>query len=196
MFPWRRQDASTYLIVLTEILVQQTRAESVASILPKFLRSFPNWNAIARASICRLETQLRRLGLWRRRARALKNLAKDLRLKKHQWPKKRHDLEKMPAVGQYVASAVLLFVHHRREPLLDVNMARVLERYFGPRTLADIRYDPYLQNLARRLINCSKPVFVNWAVMDLGAIHCTASRPKCELCPIRIGCKTNAKLSK
>ncbi len=47
-----------------------------------------------------------------------------------------------------------LLCNRKPRPLLDVNMSRVLERYFGPRSLADIRYDPYLQNLAQRLVAC------------------------------------------
>jgi hypothetical protein len=59
--------------------------------------------------------------------------------------------------GQYIANAVLLLCHGEPQPLLDVNMARVLERVFGPKKLADIRYDPYLQQLAMRIVQCKKP---------------------------------------
>ena len=71
--------------------------------------------------------------------------------------------------------------------MLDVIMARVLERYFGPRKLADIRYDPYLQTLSRQVVK-TRPVGLNWAILDLGAMICTASNPKCSSCPMASTC--------
>ena len=95
----------------------------------------------------------------------------------------------MPAVGQYVASAVLLFCHERPEPLIDSNMARVLERYFGSRKLADIRYDPYLQRLARDVVGSDHPTLINWAILDFAALVCTPRNPRCQKCPLNRGCQ-------
>lgn len=187
-FPWRSSDATPYVQVLTEVLVQQTRAENVAAALPAILHRYPDWQTLAQARISDLERLLRPLGLWRRRARALKNLAVALRKLDWKWPIERDDLEELPAVGPYVASAVRIFEHQLREPLLDVNMARLLERYFGKRILADIRYDPWLQTLAQRLVAEEDPRRVNWAVLDFGALICTARKPRCPKCPLRMGC--------
>lgn len=187
-FPWRAPDATPYVQVLTEILVQQTRAENVAAALPSIIRRYPSWQSLASARIVDLERVLRPLGLWRRRARAVKNLSRALSGRGWTWPKEREELESLPAVGQYVASAVRIFVHGQREPLLDTNMGRILERYFGPRILADIRYDPWLQGLARRLVAKGDPRTVNWAALDFGALVCTARRPRCPTCPLRKTC--------
>lgn len=187
-FPWRSEDATPYVQVLTEVLVQQTRAERVAVALPAIVRRYPGWQSLAKARVSDLERVLRPLGLWRRRARALKNLASALQAQGWKWPDERADLEALPAVGQYVASAVRIFVHGQREPLLDVNMARVLERYFGPRVLADIRHDPWLQALARRVVSKEDPRLVNWAILDFGALVCTARNPRCPTCPLKNSC--------
>ncbi len=88
----------------------------------------------------------------------------------------------------YVASAVLLFAHGRPEPLLDGNMARVLDRVFEPRRLVDIRYDARLQSLARLLVRSRNPAKLNWAILDLAARHCTLRSPGCEECPLRTRC--------
>ncbi|MDQ3111021.1 MAG: hypothetical protein M3R17_14095 [Bacteroidota bacterium] len=56
-------------------------------------------------------------------------------------------------MGQYIANAVELVVFNQPSPLIDVNMARVIELFFGARKMADIRYDPWLQGLAYRLVN-------------------------------------------
>lgn len=95
----------------------------------------------------------------------------------------------MPAVGQYVASAVLLFCYRKPEPLIDTNMSRVVERYFGSRVLADIRHDPYLQKLSREIVCSDSPASVNWAILDLGALVCIPRSPRCYRCPLRRGCK-------
>lgn len=188
-FEWRRATASLYVRVVTEVLLQQTTAKAVSSLLPAFLRAFPGWHALASADMGELQQVLKPLGLWRRRSEALKNLARSVAGLNETWPSTRRELEQLPAVGQYVASAVLIFAHGQPEPLLDVNMARVLERYFGPRVLADIRDDPFLQALARRIVRHEQPEIVNWAILDLGALVCTALSPRCGHCPLRRTCR-------
>ena len=103
------------------------------------------------------------------------------------FPASREGLETLSGLGQYIVSAILLFVYRQGEPLLDVNMARVLEHYFGPRKLADIRYDPYLQTLSRQVVK-TRPVGLNWAILDLGTMICTANNPKCSSCPMASTC--------
>ena len=188
-FPWRRAQASNYERVISEVLLQRTRAEVVGSIFQQFLRCYPSWRALAQANANRLREFLRPLGLWRRRALSMKKLSRVVTQGRSRFPKTREELEKLPAVGQYVASAVLLFCHGEPEPLVDTNMARVVERYFGPRALADIRYDPYLQRLTRDIVRSRTPALVNWAILDLGALICVPRDPRCEKCPLRGGCK-------
>jgi A/G-specific adenine glycosylase len=185
--PWRKSDASLYAQIISEILLQQTIAKRVANLFPDFLRRFHSWRSVNNATLRELEDALKPLGLWRRRAVALKSLARELATRRYEWPPSRKQLEQMPAVGQYVASAVLLFAYGLPEPLLDVNMARVLERYYRPRQLADLRDDPFLQRLARVLV-MKQTIRVNWAILDLGAIVCTARKPDCPQCPLRRGC--------
>jgi A/G-specific adenine glycosylase len=67
-------------------------------------------------------------------------------------------------------------------------MARVLERYFGPRTLVDIRYDPYLQDLSREVVTVDDPVSMNWAVLDHAAIICKPKVPRCSSYPLAEKC--------
>jgi A/G-specific adenine glycosylase len=83
----------------------------------------------------------------------------------------------------------MLFVHDEPQPLLDTNMARVLERFFGPRLMADIRYDPYLQALAKEVVSCDDAIRVNWAVLDLAALVCRLRNPNCGHCPLTSRCQ-------
>lgn len=188
-FPWRAPRASTYLRIVSEVLLQRTRAEVVARIIPAFLERYPSWASLARAGEADLQEVLRPLGLWRRRAVSIRGLARYADSTRGRFPSRREDVESVPAVGQYVANAIWLFAHRRPAPLLDSNMARVLERYFGPRRLADIRYDPYLQLLAASIVDCERSIDLNWAILDLGALVCKPSRPDCPSCPLRPSCR-------
>jgi A/G-specific adenine glycosylase len=187
-FPWRKRSASNYERVVSEILLQRTRAESVAKVFPRFISLYPSWRVLAQASCDDLEVFLKPLGLWRRRASSLQRLSREMLSRRGRFPNVRAAIEEIPAVGQYVANAVLMFCHNEPQPLLDSNMARVLERFFGPRAMADIRYDPYLQKLSARVVCCSDAPAVNWAILDLAALICTARKPKCEVCPVSKGC--------
>lgn len=189
MFPWRKKSATLYVRILSEVLLQRTRAETVATFLPMFMKRFSSWNSLAKTSRSEIERRLRPIGLWRMRARFLRELASELVLRKGRFPRAREEIELLPGVGQYITNAVLLFCHDERQPLLDVNMARVLERYFGPRKLADIRYDPYLQSLARSVVQCKDPVSVNWALLDFASLVCKQRKPLCRRCPLCRDCR-------
>ncbi len=188
-FPWRDKSASHYVLAISEILLQRTRAETVAAFFPLFAKRFPRWNHLARASDEELRAFLEPIGLWRRRADSLRALAREMRSRRGRFPVTRDEIEELPGIGQYIASAVLLFCHGSREPLLDVNMARVLERCFSARRLADIRYDPWLQSLSRRVTNHEQAVEINWAILDLASKVCLTRSPTCNLCPLRACCR-------
>ena len=189
-FPWRRASTTMYRAIVAEMLLQRTRAETVAAHFPGFFEEYPSWRALGEAPLRRLGRHLQPMGLWRRRAVSLRALAKEMGERNGRFPKSRQEIEQLPGVGQYIANSILLLCHGRPEPLLDVNMARVLERVFGPRKLADIRYDPYLQSLAKRVVRCRSAREINWAILDLAATVCRPRRPRCHECPASSLCCT------
>lgn len=178
-----------YQLVVTEVLLQQTKAETVASFYGGFFEAYPNWHSLANANPKELQVVLRPLGLWRRRAVRLIEFAKSVHQIGDELPSSREGLEQLPSVGQYVANAALLFQGVSNEPLLDSGMARVLERFFGPRKLADIRYDPYLQTLAREVVDCGNAIDVNWGILDLSSSLCRRTAPRCSECPVAEVCR-------
>lgn len=188
-FRWREAGVSEYEIVVSELLLQRTRAPTLAGYLPSFLSRAPSWEALANITQSELEEILRPLGLWRRRAKSLRDLARAVLEAGGHIPTTPEEIERLPGVGQYIGNAILLFVHRQQAPLLDVNMARVLERYFGPRTKADIRYDPWLQRIARAAISCEGCSDMNWAILDLAALVCLSAVPRCAECPVAKGCQ-------
>lgn len=188
-FFWRNKDATTYQQVVSEVLLQRTTATAVARFLPAFLDRYPSWEAIAGSDEEELGDTLRPLGLWRRRATSLLQLAQVMVKLKDGLPTTREKVELLPGIGQYIASAILIIHHGHPEPLLDTNMARLLERYFGPRKLVDIRYDPYLQALARMVVAQGEPKETNWAILDHAALVCRLRNPICPSCALRSECR-------
>ena len=194
-FPWRTSRSALYQQIVAEVLLQRTRAETVAAFWPTFMVRFPNWTALSKASVRQIERVLNPIGLSRQRAPRLRALAKQMVRTHDRFPKTRTEIEQLPGVGQYIASAILMFQHSHAEPLLDVNMARVLERFFGPRKLADIRYDPYLQELSRLVIKGKRSRELNWAILDLAAAICRSTHPCVSRCPLRARCRYAPRIS-
>lgn len=188
-FYWRSGHVCTYTKVVSEVLLQRTQAPVVSEFLPTFLAAFPSWDAIAASNEEKVGIILRPLGLWRRRAKSLVALSGDISRREGKWPETRPELETMPAVGQYVASAVLMFEHGTPAPLMDASMARVLRRYFEiTPEKADIRYDKHLQETAHAVVDAPETVDLNWAILDFAALQCKKNRPECESCPLRSSC--------
>lgn len=186
--PWREPGADAYVRVVSEVLLQRTHAETVAAMLPAFLRAYPSWRVLALGQEADLEKLLQSIGLWRRRAKSLLALARRLAAEDFIFPSRENDLLQWPAIGPYVASAVLMFVHRHPSALIDEGVARLLPRAFGCRSRVDIRHDHQLRKLAADICSSPNAVALNWAILDVVAKHCRAGRPTCGGCPIAADC--------
>ena len=195
-FPWRRMRENKYRLVVAELLLQRTRAATVRNYYGTFFSLYPNWRSLAQAPEAAIGEALRPLGLWKRRAPVLKELASVMVIKNGRFPSRREEIDTLPGVGQYVGNAIELLCQHRPRPLLDASMARVLERYFGPRRLSDIRHDPYLQALSHLVVDHDQPREINWAILDLGALVCTKRKPLCRECKLRATCRVGRQATR
>ncbi len=104
-------------------------------------------------------------------------------------PRTRTELERLPGIGPYTASAVLAIVYGRAEPLLDVNMARLLGRFLGPSEGIEAKPKRTLHALALCLVSSKRGLEVNWAVLDFAALVCRARSPLCPECLLRARCQ-------
>ncbi|MCK6622151.1 MAG: hypothetical protein HUU32_17660 [Calditrichaceae bacterium] len=186
-FPWRDKKLTTYQKVVSEVFLQRTKAETVAKFYPKFIKNYPSWKSLVNAKQKDIEKYLKPLGLYKQRSHRLLELAKEMAKRNGRFPKDRQKLESIPFVGQYIANAILLLIHNEPQPLLDVNMARVLERFFEPRKLVDIRDDPFLQELSRKIVNHRESKLINWAIIDFATLICKKN-PLCDKCVLRSKC--------
>ena len=185
-FPWRQRPRRPYELVVAEILLQQTRAEHVASVFDSIMTRCPDWRSLAEIPTADLENLLRPLGLQKRRSAALRALAGVV--SQQGLPSRASDLEALPGIGQYIARAIAVQLFREAVAPIDTNVARVLERVFGPRKLADIRYDPELQRLALSLVPHSDPEGYLTALLDFAATICRARDPRCGECPV-VSCR-------
>jgi A/G-specific adenine glycosylase len=187
-FYWRKKRLSNYQLVIAEVLLQRTKAETVAAFYPIFIREFPNWKSLADTSLKKIAKHLKPIGLYTQRSIRLRNLAIEMVKRNGRLPKDRKELEAIPFMGQYTANAVELVIFNKPSPLIDVNMSRLLERFFGPRELADIRYDPYLQELSYKIVEHESAKEMNWAILDFAALVCKANKPAHNECPLKENC--------
>lgn len=187
--PWRgRRDP--YVIWVSEIMLQQTQVVTVAPYFRRFLKTFPDVQALARAPIERVLKVWEGLGYYSR-ARNLHRAAKlivsryDGRL-----PKTVSELLTLPGIGRYTAGAIASIAFGLDEPVLDGNVARVLCRVFlvreNPRKAGT---EKKLWAIAHRLIPSGRAGQFNQALMDLGATVCVARQPRCLVCPLEKHCR-------
>ena len=188
-FPWREPGTTPYEVIVAEILLQRTTAAGVARAYSGFVERYPSWGTLAQAPLDDLENALRPLGLWRQKALAFQQLAQSIEANGGVVPRTRKELERLRGIGPYTASAVLAIVYGRPEPLLDVYMARLLERFLGLSGQSGARSGQSLNAFALRLVSGKRSLEVNWAVLDFGALVCRARRPLCQECPLRTRCE-------
>jgi A/G-specific adenine glycosylase len=188
-FPWREPGRSPYELIVAEILLQRTTAAGVARAFPGLIALYPLWEAMAGASLAELQEALRPLGLWKQKARALLALANIIEKRGGELPCTPRELECLPGIGPYTASAVMATVYGLHEPFVDVNMARVLSRFFGTQACAASVRSASLCTLAFHLVRDERCLTVNWAVLDMGALVCRASNPLCHEGPLQEECQ-------
>lgn len=183
-YPWR-VDRTPYKVLVAEFLLKRTTRQAVLREFPKFIEKFPDIYAIYNAPVEEVEEALRHLGLYKQRAKQLKELA-EVVVKRYNGriPDKWEDLVKLPGVGVYIAGAVLSFGYGRRAPVLDSNVVRVVSRLTG---LKAKRHEEYL-GLLWRLVPDIEHDYFNYGLIDIGAQVCHYKTPRCGSCPLRDLC--------
>ena len=185
--PWRgTQDP--YRVWLSEIMLQQTRAEAVAPRYEAFLTRFPAVAALAAADEEAVLKAWEGMGYYSR-ARNLRRAAMEV-VRRGGFPQSAKELQTLPGVGAYTAAAVASIAFHEAAPALDGNQARVLSRLLAFDETVDT--PQRLRKPAEALIDRERPGDYNQALMDLGSGICTPRAPKCETCPVAAFCAARA----
>jgi A/G-specific adenine glycosylase len=188
--PWQL-DKTAYRVWLSEIMLQQTQVATVLSYFQRFLGRFPNIQSLADASIDDVLQYWQGLGYYAR-ARNLYRAAQIMR-DEHQseFPQTLEAVMALPGIGRSTAGAILTFAFGQSWPILDGNVKRVLIRSFqvsGWDGQAKTRNR--LWQIAEQLTPSYQTDQYNQAMMDLGAMVCLKSRPKCGTCPLTTYCES------
>ena len=192
--PWRRT-RNPYRVLVSEVMLQQTQVTRVAEFYPRFLATFPTIERLAASPAARVREAWQGLGYYRRAAN-LHRLAKlVVRTAGGRIPNDPEQLRTLPGVGRYTAGAIASFAFERAVPAVDTNVARVLRRVFHPRLRGDARGERRVWETAAALV--PRPGRSAWkfnqALMELGALICTARVARCERCPVQPDCVTGKR---
>ncbi|MEO3825374.1 A/G-specific adenine glycosylase [Actinomadura sp. B10D3] len=188
--PWRAPDATPWGVLVSEIMLQQTPVSRVLPVWEAWMARWPDPAALAAEPSGEAVRAWGRLG-YPRRALRLHESARAI-TERHggKVPSSHADLLALPGIGAYTAAAVASFAFGQRHAVLDTNVRRVLARL-----LAGDEYPPKSQTraeveLAEGLLPAAPATAARWAVavMELGALVCTARTPRCVDCPVLDRC--------
>jgi A/G-specific adenine glycosylase len=187
--PWR-QSRDPYAILVSEIMLQQTQAATVVPYYSRWLRRFPTIRSLAATTESDVLHAWQGLGYYAR-ARNLHRCAKTIvenfggRL-----PNDPGKLKSLPGIGLYTANAIAVFALDKSLSIVEANTARVLSRLFNIRAPIDSTSGRRkLWELSTKLVPQKSARDFQNAMMDLGALICTARNPRCQICPVKKFCR-------
>ncbi|MFD2178735.1 A/G-specific adenine glycosylase [Veronia pacifica] len=190
--PWQL-NKTPYKVWLSEIMLQQTQVATVIPYFERFMERFPNVADLAAADLDEVLHLWTGLGYYARARNLHKAAVMVVEKFGGEFPTNIDDMMALPGVGRSTAGAVLslsLGLHH---PILDGNVKRTLARHYavegwpGKKPVENILWQHAEINTPAEGVNR-----YNQAMMDMGAMICTRSKPKCELCPVNYSCEANA----
>ena len=185
--PWRK-NISPYSVWISEIMLQQTQVKTVIPYFNKFIEKYPNLDALLKASEDEILAQWSGLGFYRR----AKNIYKACRVISEDFnsklPKNINDLESLPGIGRSTAGAIMSIAFNEGHPILDANVKRVLGRYKKISFKTENEKQKKLWLISEKLTPNKESFEYTQGIMDLGATHCSKSRPSCDLCPVSNDC--------
>ena len=194
--PWRNTD-DPYHILVSEMMLQQTQVDRVLPKYREWLAKYPSFFVLAEATPEDVTATWRPLG-YNIRPQRLQSIAQQA-IEKYdgRLPRDRETLLSFKGIGEYTAGAIRSFAFREREAILDTNVARVLYRIFIGSG------DPKSHAMKKRLWALSSAVLphkhvfdFNQALMDFGATHCSARKPKCPACSMKRFCLSAVALAK
>jgi A/G-specific adenine glycosylase len=188
--PWRRPDATPWSILVSEVMLQQTPVSRVLPAHAAWLQRWPDPASLATASPADAVRQWDRLGYPRRAVRLHASAGLITTRFAGEVPASAADLRTLPGVGAYTAAAVSSFAFAGRHAVLDTNVRRVLARLVAGTARPAPVPTAAERQLAEQLLPADGRRAAQWSVgvMELGALVCTANRPRCGDCPLAGEC--------
>lgn len=186
--PWRGPSASAWSVMVSEFMLQQTPVSRVLPVHETWLNTWPTPADLAAAPSGDAVRAWGRLGYPRRALRLHASAVAITERYAGEVPDNYDDLRSLPGVGDYTAAAIASFSFGRSHAVLDTNVRRVLGRAVSGVEFPAASVTRAERDLATALVPPSDPEVWAVAVMELGALVCTASNPSCAVCPVRDRC--------
>lgn len=191
VFPWR-QTQDPYTILVAEFLLQQTDAPRVLTVYQKLLSRYPTLRTLAEAPVEEIANILKPLGLHYRADRlhqTAHSIVEDP-ICKGEIPNDEAKLISFKGIGRYIARSICANAFNQPTAVLDTNISRILQRFFGltPRRKR-ARDDRYIWEAAQNIAPCTNTGLWNLTLIDFGAVVCTHKKPRCNGCPLQEKCQ-------
>jgi A/G-specific adenine glycosylase len=185
LFSWRNIELDGWRWLVLEMLLRKTRAETVDNNFALFINKYNSPAILYSTYIGELENDLRCFGLYRQRREAFMSITETI-VKEYDGSTDEFlfncPIEKMKHIGHYTYNATLCFCFNIKKPIVDVNIARIITRYYGLDMPTDLR-KAWIWRLAEDLLPFNQYVEYNYGMLDIGAIFCK-NNPLCEGCPL------------
>jgi A/G-specific adenine glycosylase len=187
--PWRRT-RDPYRILVSEVMLQQTQVDRVVPYYEAFLERFPDVHALAAAPTAEVITAWAGLGYNRRAVNLQRTARYVVDELGGRFPADVAQLRRLPGIGPYTAGAIACFAFEQDVPFADTNMRRVLHRVFaGVDVPAPTASEREIAAIAAAAVPTGNGWTWNQALMEFGAIQCTARKPACVVCPLQADCR-------
>lgn len=188
--PWR-EHPDAYRVWVSEIMLQQTRVEAVKPYYDRFLKAFPDVEALAAAEEDKLMKMWEGLGYYNR-VRNMQKAARQI-MTEHdgQFPCEYDEILKLSGIGNYTAGAISSFAYGIAKPAVDGNVLRVVSRLLASDSdIMKASTRTQIENIIEEVIPADAAADFNQGLIELGAIVCVPNgEPKCEICPVAHLCK-------
>ncbi|KXG75283.1 A/G-specific adenine glycosylase [Thermotalea metallivorans] len=191
--PWR-ETQNPYAIWVSEVMLQQTRVETVIPYFQQFMEKFPTVEALAKAHEEEVLKAWEGLGYYSR----ARNLHRGAKVVAEHYggriPHRLKEIKKIPGIGSYTAGAILSIAYGQPVPAVDGNVMRVFSRVFCVQEdIGGEKTKKEMEKIGAVVIPPENPSFFNQGLMELGALICTPIAPKCIACPIFEACCARQK---
>jgi A/G-specific adenine glycosylase len=187
-FPWR-QYSDPYRIMIAEFMLHRTKAEQVVPVYEAFLKKYPIVDSLANADEEDIKKVTEHLGLHWRSGHFIKAARYVMENFDGEFPDNREDLLNIPGVGDYVAGAILTVCFNKPAYVVDSNIARFIDRFYGLNLKGEIRRKKEIIEHSKELFNTSDPGMFLFAILDFTYKVCKPRKPDCLNCTLNISCQ-------
>jgi A/G-specific adenine glycosylase len=177
--------------MIAEFMLHRTKAEQVAPVYIDFIKKYSDIKSLSNAKIKSIKSFTEHLGMHWRYKHFIESAKYIIENFNGKVPDIRDELLKIPGVGDYVAGAILTVAFNKPEFVIDSNIARFINRYYGFGLNGEIRRKKEIIEKAKRLFNIKKTGQFLFALLDFTALICKARKPLCETCCVKKSCASN-----